>query len=96
MSGLSYALVHTEGRKNRLLLKRLAIFKKINILNVFGTPPHRPASLQNSFSGLRQQGVNLRIEKNTSHVIINSPGSGQIEKDPVTILQGFNLQNIIL
>lgn len=32
--------------------------------------------------------VNLKIEKNTSHVIINS---GQNDKDMVPILQGFNL-----
>ena len=37
--------------------------------------------------------VNLKIEKNTSHVIINS---GQNEKESVPILQGFNLQNIVL
>ena len=54
---------------------------------------NRPPDILNLSHMSNLEKVNLKIEKNTSHVIINS---GQNEKDSVPILQGFNLQNIVL
>lgn len=63
-----------------------AVLSKFNMLKLLELRVNRPPDILNLSHMQNLQSVNLRIEKNTSHVIINSPGSGQMEKDPVTIL----------